>query len=64
MILKIYNLHGQEIKTLVDEIQTPNNYVVSWDGSDNNGNQVSSGVYLYQLKAGAFSQIKKMSLIR
>ena len=35
---------------------------VRWDGKDNNGNPVSSGVYLYQLQAGDFAQVKKMSL--
>ena len=64
VVVRIFNTLGQEIRTLVDSPYTAGYHTVRWDGKDNKGYLVSSGIYLYQLKAGAFSQIKKMSLIR
>jgi flagellar hook capping protein FlgD len=52
VILKIYNLQGQEIKTLVNESQQPGMKSVIWDGRDNKNSRVSSGVYIYSIYAG------------
>lgn len=57
--LKIYNLLGQEVKTLVDETKAPGNYTVSFNAKD-----LSSGIYFYSLKAGNFYQVKKMMLLK
>lgn len=62
--LKIYNILGQLVKTLVDEAQEPGSYEVIWDGKDEEGNEVASGIYFHQLKTAEFSQTKKMVLIR
>jgi len=62
--LKIYNILGQEIKTLIDEKQAPGYYSVLWDGTNQKESGLPSGVYLYRLKAGRFSQTRKMLLIR
>ncbi len=62
--LKIYNILGQLVRTLVDEPQKPGTYEVIWDGRDQKGNDIVSGIYFYQLKAGEFRQTKKMVLIR
>ncbi len=62
--LKIYNILGQKIRTLVDEKQPPGNYSILWDGKDENGDQVSSGIYFYRLEAGNFCQVRKMVLLR
>ncbi len=62
--LKIYNLLGQKVKTLVDEEKLPGNYTVQWDGKNDSGNEVASGIYFYQLKADDFSQPKKMLLLK
>lgn len=62
--IKIYNTLGQEIRTLANSQYQAGIHSLRWDGKDNNGNSVASGVYLYQLRAGDFSQIKKMSLLR
>jgi len=62
--LKIYDLLGREIKTLVNENQINGKYQVLWNGENNFGSNVSSGVYFYQLKAGDFIQTKKMILLR
>jgi hypothetical protein len=62
--LRIYNIQGQLVRTLVDEPQKAGTHRVSWDGRDNAGRQVASGVYLYRLEAGDFSKSEKMVLIR
>ena len=62
--LTIYNILGQKVRTLVDEDKLPGNYNVIWDGRDQMGNQVSSGIYFYQLKAGNYKETKKMSLLK
>ena len=64
MELKIYNMLGQEIRTLVKENYIAGNYSVHWDGKDNYGNAVLSGVYIYKFRAGQLTQIKKMTLLR
>ena len=63
-VVRIFNTLGQEIRTLVDAQYEVGYHSVRWDSKDNNGNSVSSGLYLYQLRAGTFSQIKTMILIR
>ena len=64
VVLKIYNIHGQELRTLADAHYEPGFYSLRWDGRDNYGNPVSSEIYLYQLQAGSFSQVRKMTLLR
>ena len=64
VILKIYNASGKEIKTLVNENKTTGTFEIQWDGKDNAGFSVSSGVYFYKIKAGDFSQTKKMILMK
>jgi hypothetical protein len=62
--LQIFNILGQKIRTLVDEDQAAGREGVLWDGRDDQGEQVASGVYLYRLQAGDLSESKKMVLIR
>lgn len=62
--LVVFNLNGQVIRTLVDAPQQAGRFKSRWDGRDDLGNGVASGVYLYQLQAGDFSQTKKMILLR
>jgi hypothetical protein len=64
VLIKIFNTLGQEIKTLVNQDKTAGYYSVYWDGLDNNGNQVGSGIYLYQIRAGSFVCTKKMILLK
>jgi photosystem II stability/assembly factor-like uncharacterized protein len=64
VLLKIYNSLGQEVKTLVNEIQPSGQKSFVWDGKDNSGSKVSSGIYVYQLKAGRESKSKKMLFLR
>ena len=63
--LAIYNLLGQQIRTLVNAHQNAGAYQVQWDGRNDAGKQVGSGIYFYQLKAGNdFVETKKMVLMR
>lgn len=62
--LKIFNLLGQEVRTLVDEVKDAGYYSVTWDGRDNLGNDVPSGVYFYRLTAGDFMKTRKMILTK
>jgi hypothetical protein len=59
VILKIFDLNGREIFMLKNENQLPGTYEIEFDG-----NSLSSGVYLYQLIAGDFSEVKKMVLLK
>jgi hypothetical protein len=62
--LTIYNILGQEVIALVDEYQNAGNQSVTWDGQDDQGREVTSGLYLYRLQAGDFMQVKKMVLMK
>ncbi len=62
--LAIYNLLGQSVRTLVDQTQNAGEHVVNWDGRDDLGREVSSGVYLYRLKSGELLATRKLALIR
>lgn len=60
----VYNLAGQLVRTLRQAQQSAGKYKLSWDGKDERGNNVATGVYLYRLYAGEFSATKKMILAR
>jgi hypothetical protein len=62
--LRVYNILGQRVKTLVDEPKSPGIYYQTWDGKDEQGNKVSSGVYFYQLRASGYNETKKMVLLK
>jgi hypothetical protein len=62
--LRIYNLLGQGIKTLVNENQSSGRHSVTWDGKDNKGREVSSGIYFFRLEAGDSKLTKRMVLIK
>ena len=62
--ISIYNVLGQKIATVVDEVKSAGTYSVRWYGLDDSGGSVASGIYLYQMKAGGVTQSKKMLLIK
>jgi len=64
VVLKIYNIMGKEVKTLVNEDQSAGIQSIIWNGTDNSGNAVSSGVYIFSLQIGRNSQSKKMVLMK
>jgi flagellar hook assembly protein FlgD len=63
-VLKIYNIFGQEVRTLVNARQTASVKSVVWDGRDEFGKEVSSGIYIYRLQAGESVQSRKLSFVR
>ena len=63
-LLKLYNVLGEEIKTLVNARQSADYYQVTWDGRDNKGRQVSNGIYFYKLVSGNYSATRKLTVLR
>jgi hypothetical protein len=63
-LLRIYDAIGREVRTLMDRVVETGEYVVHWDGKDNNGAAVASGIYFYRLSSGDFVSTKKMILVR
>jgi hypothetical protein len=59
VLLKVFNILGQEVATLVDEVKRPGRYSVQW-----NAGNVASGMYLYRLRAGEFVKTKKLVLLK
>ena len=64
VVISVYNVLGQEIKTLVNKEQDYGYHSVSWDGTDRLGKSVASGVYFTQMRSDGFSQSKKMLLLK
>ena len=62
--LRVYNIAGQLVKTLIDERQGAGNHSVLWDGKNGEGDEVSSGVYIYKLRVGNRVLSRKMVLLR
>jgi hypothetical protein len=62
--LEVYNILGQNVKSLVNQYQDAGSYRVTWNGTNNEGAQVASGVYFYRISAGDFKDIKKMVLMK
>jgi hypothetical protein len=62
--LLIYNILGQEIKTLIDRPMDAGIYTADWDGTNNSGRSVASGIYFYRLTAGSFTETRKMVLVK
>ena len=62
--MRVFNIIGNEVKTLVNKEMTPGKHTVYWSGKDNNGLDVSSGMYFYKLKVGEITKQKKLILLR
>jgi hypothetical protein len=62
--LEVYNILGQKVKTLVDEKLAAGVKEIEWDGKDNKGAEVASGIYFYKIKADSFSDVKKMVMLK
>ncbi len=62
--LRVYNMMGQEVRSLVRQHQAAGYHTVDWDGTNNSGNMVSSGIYLYKLEAGPFMKTRKMIFMK
>jgi len=62
--LNVYNILGQKARTLIDENLPAGSHIITFDGRDDGGYELSSGIYFYQIKAGEFSQSRKMTLLK
>ena len=64
VILRVYNVLGQVVTTLVDEQKSAGEYAISWNGMNGQNQPVGSGVYFYRIKAGNYESVRRMTLLR
>lgn len=64
VMVTVYNLLGEPVRVLVNEEQAPGDHFIHWDAKDDLGRFVSSGVYLYQIHAGSFSDVRKAVFVK
>lgn len=62
--IEVYNLLGQRLRILVDQAMEPGSHYVNWNGLDDTGRKIGSGIYLYKMRAGRFIAMKKMVLVQ
>jgi flagellar hook assembly protein FlgD len=62
--ITVFDAAGRRVRTLVSEHRAAGSWSVSWNGTDDRGARVSSGVYFYRMHAGAFVDTKKMVLLK
>ena len=62
--IAIYNILGQKVRTLIDQYQTKGQKKIHWDGKDDQGNELTSGIYFYRLQAGDYKETKRMALMK
>lgn len=62
--LRVYNIAGQKVRTLVNSQKEAGSYRVCWNGKDDGGEPVASGVYIYRIQAGDFAHSRRMLLLR
>ena len=62
--LNIYNLRGQKVKTLINESKTAGVHTTSWDGTDDAGKPVASGVYYLRLQSNTTRETRKLTMIK
>ncbi len=64
VVIEIYNVMGQKIKTLVNENQKPGTYTMTWNATDDHGNTVAAGTYFLRMQAGKFTSDRKIQLVK
>ncbi len=62
--LRIYDVLGREVRTLLQEVKQPGTFAVNWDGRDQSGALVRNGVYFYKIIAGEFATVRKLMVVR
>jgi len=62
--LAVYDVRGRQVRTLIDAKMEPGRHTVSWNGRDDRGRTVSSGIYLYTLRTGAEAFTRKMTILK
>jgi len=64
VVIKVYDMMGREIKTLLNEEKSPGSYSAQWNGENSYGTRVATGIYFYRVNAGILTQVKKMILLK
>ena len=64
VFIEIFNIKGQKVKTLVNEFFNPGSYVIEWNGNDDSGREVSSGIYFYQIRASDQIFTRRMVILK
>ena len=62
--MEVLNIHGQKICTIIDNYHQPGSYQVSWDGTNDLGNSVPTGIYFYRLESFEYVITKKLILLK
>jgi len=62
--LKIYNIAGQLVKTLVNADLAAGHHTITWNGTNSSGSEVGTGIYFYRLETGKFTSVKKMVFVK
>ena len=64
VVIEIFDILGRKVRQFVNETRSAGVYKVMWDGTDQSGNPVSTGIYFYRIQAGEFVESRKMLLIK
>jgi hypothetical protein len=64
VLIEIYNIKGQKVKTLINGFREAGYHSVIWNGKDNNGKSVASGLYFYRMQTDNYQKIRKMVLLK
>ena len=62
--IKIYNILGEEVATLIDGLQSAGTHILHWNGQDKSGQVVANGVYWIRMQAGQFVSKRKVVMLR
>jgi hypothetical protein len=62
--LRIYDLKGELLRNLVDEVQPPGRYAIRWDGTGDDGRALASGLYLCRMEIDGFAAVRKMLMLK
>ena len=62
--VRIYDLRGRLLRTLVDDVKEAGSYSIFWDGRDEKGRRLPSGIYFYRMRTGDFTQTRKMVILK
>jgi hypothetical protein len=62
--IEVYNIRGQHVRTLINDVYSPGEYSVVWNGTDDYGRDVASGMYLYRMSVGDFTSVRRMLMLK
>ncbi|HOD55618.1 MAG TPA: FlgD immunoglobulin-like domain containing protein, partial [Candidatus Cloacimonadota bacterium] len=62
--IDVFNVKGQKVRTLVNDRLTAGSHTIQWNGTDDNGKNVGSGIYFFNMKSGKYTSTRKMILMK